>query len=478
PLEQMQCAGTEARSDLYSAAATLYHLMTGALPVDALTRAGATIKTQPDPLKPAHLAHAQVPAAVGKVIQRAMSQNSALRHATAAELRAALRQAAGLAQATPARTPAAVLFAERPTPARDATERSSFDHAAPNANALNASALNVNALNADASHYSLDAAASHYSLDADAALSSFDLEARPGASAPNASQPSSGAASRFSERGSQFSGGGSQASSGAASQSSFDPTVLEPSEQAHASLRDVHESRAGSRPGRRRNSETRVASRRAHAQEDAPRMPAAKMIGVGVVALLLACAAAGFVLVRRSGASANASETQAVAPSDATTGATGDTGVESQRTNSPAQSSSAPAAAQDAPTDFGREARTGVDTSAPNTQSASGVAEASGDYTNGGSSAAQTGASNTVSPADSTSGDKSGLVIRSAADPGARAAAIEAEVDARQKQEAQSRAAQQAAPPAGDGRRPPPPDGHRPPPPGGHPPPRFPPPRP
>lgn len=94
PLEQIQGTGTDTRSDLYSLAATLYHLLTGTAPVDALTRASAVINSQPDPLRPAHLAHAQVPAAVGEILRRAMSQNAAHRQATAAEMRAALRRAA------------------------------------------------------------------------------------------------------------------------------------------------------------------------------------------------------------------------------------------------------------------------------------------------------------------------------------------------------------------------------------------------
>ena len=98
PLEQIQGTGTDARSDLYSLAATLYHLLTGKVPVDALTRASAIINNQPDPLRPAHLAHTQVSEAISRVIQRALAQKAALRPPTAAAMRDALRQASrGLA---------------------------------------------------------------------------------------------------------------------------------------------------------------------------------------------------------------------------------------------------------------------------------------------------------------------------------------------------------------------------------------------
>jgi eukaryotic-like serine/threonine-protein kinase len=115
PLEQMEGSGTGPRSDLYSLAATLYFLLTGLRPPDAVTRAVAAIKEQPDPLRHAHLVQPQVPAAVGQILHRAMSQNSELRHASASELREALRLAANNA------APAKVLPQRPPSPPAVAT---------------------------------------------------------------------------------------------------------------------------------------------------------------------------------------------------------------------------------------------------------------------------------------------------------------------------------------------------------------------
>ncbi len=100
PLEQIQGAGTDGRSDLYSLAATLYHLMTGFIPADALSRAAVVVNGQPDPLRPAKELNPQVPQRVADVLMQAMSQNRDQRQAGASEMRRMLRDAAGNDQPT------------------------------------------------------------------------------------------------------------------------------------------------------------------------------------------------------------------------------------------------------------------------------------------------------------------------------------------------------------------------------------------
>ena len=97
PLEQIQGLGTDSRSDLYSLGATLYHLMTGVKPPDALTRAAAVVNGQPDPLAPASEANPAVARDVDAVLTKAMAQNREQRYATAADMRKALH---GTDQAT------------------------------------------------------------------------------------------------------------------------------------------------------------------------------------------------------------------------------------------------------------------------------------------------------------------------------------------------------------------------------------------
>jgi hypothetical protein len=94
PLEQIEGAGTDPRSDLYSLAATIYQLITGQVPPDALTRAAAALGRRPDPLRPANKLNRRAPEAVAAAITRALAQLPDERPATATEMRRALRAAA------------------------------------------------------------------------------------------------------------------------------------------------------------------------------------------------------------------------------------------------------------------------------------------------------------------------------------------------------------------------------------------------
>ncbi len=91
-LEQIQGTGTEPRSDLYSLSATLYHLLTGMPPVDALTRAMNVLNGQSDPLIEANVINRKVPRGVAKVLQSAMALNAGERPASAAEMREKLEE--------------------------------------------------------------------------------------------------------------------------------------------------------------------------------------------------------------------------------------------------------------------------------------------------------------------------------------------------------------------------------------------------
>jgi eukaryotic-like serine/threonine-protein kinase len=86
PLEQIQGLGTDARSDLYSLGATVYHLMTGVKPPDALTRAAAVVNGQPDPLQLASVANPAVSPDIDAFLAKAMAQNRDQRYSSAADM--------------------------------------------------------------------------------------------------------------------------------------------------------------------------------------------------------------------------------------------------------------------------------------------------------------------------------------------------------------------------------------------------------
>ena len=89
PLEQIQGLGTDSRSDLYALGATLYHLMTGVKPPDALTRAAALVNGQPDPLVRASEANPAIAPEVDQVLAKAMAQSREQRYTSASEMRKA-----------------------------------------------------------------------------------------------------------------------------------------------------------------------------------------------------------------------------------------------------------------------------------------------------------------------------------------------------------------------------------------------------
>jgi serine/threonine protein kinase len=92
PLEQIQDQGTSPRSDIYALGATLYHLLTGVKPPDALARAAAFAKSKSDPLRPAHELYPAVGPEISVILCRAMALEPEDRFQSASDFREALRR--------------------------------------------------------------------------------------------------------------------------------------------------------------------------------------------------------------------------------------------------------------------------------------------------------------------------------------------------------------------------------------------------
>jgi serine/threonine protein kinase len=115
-LEQIRGTGTDARSDIYSIGATMYHLLTGEMPQDALTRIAAILMSQPDPLKPVSSMSPEVPEPIAQVIEKAMAAHPDQRYNSAAAMRQALRSVAS--SAPPPSLHRAQTLTDEPAPAK------------------------------------------------------------------------------------------------------------------------------------------------------------------------------------------------------------------------------------------------------------------------------------------------------------------------------------------------------------------------
>jgi eukaryotic-like serine/threonine-protein kinase len=95
PLEQLQESGTQPQSDVYAFGATLYHLLTGLIPIAASARDEAIQRGGDDPLRPAHEANLEIPLAISQIISQAMTIRWWDRLGSAREMRSALSGASG-----------------------------------------------------------------------------------------------------------------------------------------------------------------------------------------------------------------------------------------------------------------------------------------------------------------------------------------------------------------------------------------------
>ena len=83
----------DARSDIYGVGATIYYLLTGKTPVDALVRSIEILDGNADPLPPPTELNAEIPAAISEVLMRALEIRRENRFDSAVIMRQVLRTA-------------------------------------------------------------------------------------------------------------------------------------------------------------------------------------------------------------------------------------------------------------------------------------------------------------------------------------------------------------------------------------------------
>jgi serine/threonine protein kinase len=92
-LEEFLNRKTDARSDIYSLGATVYHLLTDYSPekATATTRAFSLWSGKPDPLLPCQIVNPEIPESLAQIVHRCLELEPEKRFQTAAELRAELK---------------------------------------------------------------------------------------------------------------------------------------------------------------------------------------------------------------------------------------------------------------------------------------------------------------------------------------------------------------------------------------------------
>ena len=131
-MEQIRGTGTNARSDIYSLSATMYQLLTNAVPPDALSRADSVLNSLPDPVKPISEINPEVAPAISEVILKGMNLSAEQRFADAKEMQMALREVyAKMQQGMSANTVAFNAAEVAPVPQQEAVSEKTAEFAAP-----------------------------------------------------------------------------------------------------------------------------------------------------------------------------------------------------------------------------------------------------------------------------------------------------------------------------------------------------------